>query len=48
LVSVFFIHRLSNWLHVLFELVKRGRVKSHDVELHVKFDEYEGDEDGST
>ena len=47
LVSVFFIHRLSNWLHVFFELTKRGRVKSYDIELRVKTDEHEEDEDGS-
>lgn len=47
-ISLFFIHRLSNWLHILFELVKRGRVKTHDIELRVKIDTYEGVEDGST
>jgi hypothetical protein len=34
------LHRLSNWLHVLFMLVKKGRVKTHDILFKV--------DDGST
>ncbi len=31
LLSVFVIHRLSNWLHVVYEWVRRGRVLSLEV-----------------
>jgi len=31
LLSVFIIHRLSNWLHVFYELIRKGRVWSFDV-----------------
>jgi len=27
------IHRLSNWLHVVYSLVKKGRIKTYDIEL---------------
>lgn len=35
LVSVFVLHRLANWLHVCYELVRRGRVNSLDIMLRV-------------
>jgi len=35
----FVLHRLSNWLHVLYELVRKGRVHSHDVVLKLDKDE---------
>lgn len=35
LVSVFVLHRLANWLHVVYELLRRGRVNSLDVVLRV-------------
>jgi len=31
----FAIHRASNWLHVTYELVRKGRIASHDVTLSV-------------
>jgi hypothetical protein len=33
LVMTFAIHRLSNWLHVIYERVRRGRVFEIDVNL---------------
>lgn len=35
-VMVFLIHRLSNWCHILFSLVKKGRVKTIDLEVLIK------------
>ena len=46
LISLFCIHRLSNWLHIVFELMKRGRVNTHDITLNIQYSE--GEEDGST
>lgn len=34
-IIVFLLHRLSNWLHVLYELVRRGRVKSFDIQMRI-------------
>jgi len=36
IVSLFCIHRLSNWSHILFEIVKRGRVKSYDLTVNIQ------------
>jgi hypothetical protein len=33
LLSAVVLHRFSNWFHVLFSLVKKGRVKTYDIEL---------------
>jgi hypothetical protein len=41
IISTFAFHRLSNWVHIFYELVKRGRVSTHDVNLTI------GDDDGS-
>jgi len=38
LVFVFVLHRLSNWMHVIYELMKRGRVNSLDILLRVTED----------
>lgn len=32
-ISVFILHRGSNWLHVVYMLIKKGRVKTYDVEI---------------
>lgn len=32
----FVLHRLANWIHVVFELVKKGRVKTYDLELKLE------------
>lgn len=32
LLLVFSIHRLSNWMHIAFQVFKYGRVKSYEVE----------------
>lgn len=32
-VMVFVLHRLSNWLHVVYSIVKKGRIKTYDIEL---------------
>jgi hypothetical protein len=39
LVLIFVLHRLSNWLHVVYELLRRGRVNSLDVMLRVTEDD---------
>lgn len=39
LCLAFLIHRLSNWLHVVYELVRKGRVKTYDLSVIVKYDE---------
>lgn len=31
-ILVFSIHRLSNWLHIAYQVFKLGRVKSYEVE----------------
>lgn len=33
LVMVFVLHRCSNFLHVGFSLIKKGRVKTYDIEI---------------
>jgi hypothetical protein len=33
LLMVFVIHRTCNYLHVVFSLTKKGRVKTYDIEL---------------
>ena len=29
------IHRLSNLVHILFELIKRGRVRTYDLAIRI-------------
>jgi hypothetical protein len=41
----FLLHRLANWLHVIYELVRKGRVSTHDAELSVRVIMVEPDED---
>ena len=43
IVSTFAFHRLSNWLHVIYELIRRGRVSTYDINLS-----YRRDTDGSS
>lgn len=43
LCFVFVLHRLANWVHVTFELVKKGRVKTHDLEVLLKMQDDEED-----
>jgi len=35
-ILVFVIHRLSNWIHVIYELVRKGRVNTLDIALSVE------------
>ena len=46
LCFVFVLHRLSNWIHIVFELIKKGRVKTYDLVIK-KQDEDLEDEYGS-
>jgi len=39
LVAVFVLHRLANWLHVAYELIRRGRVSSLDIMLRISENE---------
>lgn len=32
----FVLHRTSNWVHVVFELIKRGRIGTHDLNHVIK------------
>jgi hypothetical protein len=41
-ITVFSTHRISNWIHVVYELVRKGRVNSH--ELFVKIENTETSE----
>ena len=34
-IMTFTLHRLANWLHVVYELVRRGRVNSLDIMLKI-------------
>lgn len=36
LLNVFVLHRLSNYIHVCIELVRRGRVHTHDISLKLE------------
>ena len=58
LIIVFILHRLATWVHVVYELIKKGRVKTFDVELLIRMvnvdsvegsvlDENLGDNNGS-
>ena len=38
----FVIHREANWLHVLYELVRRGRVRSIDHSISIDLKDYQG------
>lgn len=42
-MCIFVLHRISNFIHVVFELVKKGRVKSYDI----MYQKSEDLEDGS-
>lgn len=44
--ATFLLHRLANWLHVVTQLVWKGRVISHDIEVSLKIiDPEEEDEE---
>lgn len=43
LVCAFAIHRIANLVHVIYELIRKGRVKTHDLLLKVSI---EDDENG--
>jgi len=43
--ATFLLHRLANWLHVFYELVRKGRVKSHDHEISLKVQIIESEEE---
>ena len=47
LIITFALHRFSTWLHVVYELVKKGRVETYDFEIRLKMDEYTEENDGS-
>ena len=36
LVNFIAIHRLSNWFHVVYSLVSKGRIKTHDLDVTVR------------
>jgi len=42
IVKGFALHRLSNWLHVTYELVRRGRARTYDIELKLLEDTTNG------
>jgi hypothetical protein len=49
-LMLFVIHRLSNWLHVAYELLRKGRVKTHDLEAKITLvsdEEFTDNEDQS-
>lgn len=46
LVVVFLLHRMATWFHVAYELVKKGRVRTHDLEVKLLMQVSE-DDDGS-
>jgi len=46
IVIVFILHRVATWVHVVFELVKKGRVKTYDLEVSVAMQNLEVDNGG--
>lgn len=34
-ICTFVTHRVSNWVHVIYELVRRGRVQTHDIAVRM-------------
>jgi hypothetical protein len=46
IVIVFALHRVATWIHVVYELIRKGRVKTHDLEVKVLMQDSE-DYDGS-
>ena len=42
MIMVFVIHRLSNWLHVVYELVRKGRVNTHDLLVKLTVEQENG------
>lgn len=47
-VSTMLVHRLSNWLHVVYELVRKGRVQTHDILLKQETDNGSDGQDSGT
>lgn len=41
-VHTFMIHRMSNYYHVIYEIVRKGRVKTYDLLLKINEDEVNG------
>jgi len=39
IIMTFVLHRLANWLHVVYELIRRGRVNSLEVVLKISENE---------
>lgn len=33
LINTFSTHRIATWIHVIYELVRKGRVQSHEISL---------------
>jgi hypothetical protein len=46
LVIVFALHRLAGWVHMVYELIRKGRVKTYDLEIKMIVPDSEVD-DGS-
>lgn len=42
-ISALFLHGMSNIYHVVYELIRKGRIKTHDVMLKVIADEASSD-----
>lgn len=40
-IMTFAIHRLTNWFHVVYELVRKGRVKTHDLLIKLAVEDQE-------
>ncbi len=38
ILTTLVVHRLSNWVHVVYQIIKKGRVKTYDI-LYKKNDE---------
>jgi len=35
ILCIFLVHRISNWIHVIYELIRKGRIK--EIELNMSF-----------
>jgi hypothetical protein len=43
LLITFVLHRIATWLHVVYELVRKGRVRTYDLEVKMQdSEEYDG------
>lgn len=41
-VSMLFLHGMANLYHVVYELARRGRIRTHDIMLKISSDEQSG------